>query len=523
MVGILLLLTLALRVRGLPGGGPTVYDEGWSVSNGHYWWALLTHPRNWTLVLPGHHHVIPFGHGYKLGHDLILGSLVAAGVAPENLTWFSAAAGALMVIAVSALAWRRWGAPAAAIAGVFAGAAPLTMVYGHRILAEADSLAGLAVALWLWDRWWDGRPSIRLALATVLAFLATMSLNYRLLPTLLPILFVLAWLGWRYRRGEMPPASPNRRLVILCLMPTVAVIGIYLLVLAGTPFGLRLVPTDVHDQFIRSSAAAPLPFAFPDVYPRTLWEFAGPASVLAAGLGVAGLLRNWNRLDPLAALSLGSLAGTFLFFSAVHDKAPRAIVICIPFAALVVARGVTFFRGEAQRWLAVVGVCGACLLTGWTSSAVAREESGTAAAGRWLAAHPGVMVALRAPIYALYTQQQWDLTRPSDPAHRILNPAVDATVSSLRETDARWVVVDADTLFLSQSPVFTQLVACGRPAAEFNDPADWSRLEFLETADTHHLGYPAMLAIRRQTLEAGRGRMTIRIYDLHGPGTDECR
>jgi hypothetical protein len=133
-----------------------------------------------------------------------------------------------------------------------------------------------------------------------------------------------------------------------------------------------------------------------------------------------------------------------------------------------------------------------------------------------------VLVSLRAPVYALYTQRQWDLTRPPDAAHRIVNPPIGATVESLRDTDARWVVVDADALFLSQSPVFTQLVACGRPAVEFNDPADWSKLEFLETADTHHLGYTAMLAIRTQTLEAAAGRTTIRIYDLHGPGTDPC-
>jgi len=87
-----------------------------------------------------------FGRHWKLGHDLILGTLMAAGVSPENLTWFSGLAGVVMVMVLMALAWRRWGAPAAAVASTFAGAVPLGIIYGHRIVAEAAGLAGVALS-----------------------------------------------------------------------------------------------------------------------------------------------------------------------------------------------------------------------------------------------------------------------------------------------------------------------------------------------------------------------------------------
>src|SRR4029077_14040378 len=47
----LLLATMAIRVQGLPGGGPVVNDEGWAIANGRYLLTLLTHPNRWETFL----------------------------------------------------------------------------------------------------------------------------------------------------------------------------------------------------------------------------------------------------------------------------------------------------------------------------------------------------------------------------------------------------------------------------------------------------------------------------------------
>ena len=526
-VALLLALTLALRIWGLPGTGLVAYDEGWSLSGGRFQVSFLTHPGDWLRLLHQHGHLFPFGHDWKISHDLLLGNLFAAGISPENLTWYSALAGAVMVVVLAALAWRRWGAPAGAVAGVFAGAVPLSIVYGHQILAEADGMAAVAVALYLWDRWWDRRPRRFLVIATVLVFALTLSVNYRLLPTILPILLVLGWLALRYRRQDLPPRASVGRLVAVCLIPAAGFVTLYLLLLGGAALGLPRLSGYLQDEFVRSGSGAALPFALPDFYVRTFWDFLGPVVALTAGLGCAALLWSWKKLDPLAAVALGSLLGTFVFFTAIHDKAPRAIVICVPFAALVAARAVTLLGNRALQWGAALTVCGACLVSGWAGGDSARLVSGTGDAGRWLAAHPGAIVASRAPVFVAYTERKWDVSAGIDPAHAIVEPdghrpwVVDATVQGLRQRDARWVVVDSHALIISPSPVFSELIACGRPVAEFNDPAGWSRLRFLEEADSLHLGYDAVLALRDRLLAVSQAQ-TIRIYDLAGPGTASC-
>ncbi|HYS01810.1 MAG TPA: hypothetical protein VET82_05640 [Candidatus Eisenbacteria bacterium] len=521
-VGSLLLLAVALRVRGLPGGGPVAYDEGWAAANGRFLIALITHPARWGGALHQRLRVFPYGYDGKVGHDLMLGTVQAVGVSPSNLTWYSALAGIVMVIALAALAWRRWGAPAAAVSGVFAGTIPLGIVYGHRIVAEADGLAAVALALFLLDRWWDARPSKLLTIVTLGAFLAALSLSYRFLPTLLPILLVLGWLGWWYAGHRMPPTAPVGRLVTLCLVPALALVSLYLLIPAGTGLGLH-PPAALQRWFIHASAGAPLPFAFPDFYFRTFWDFGGPAILVAAGLGTMAAAWSWKRLEPLAALALGSLWGTLLFFTAVHDKAPRAIVIAIPFAGLLVARAVTLWTARSRQWAVGLAVCAACLYTGWAGSSAAREVSGTGQAGRWLAAHPGAIVATRTPVLALYIRPQWDAPQGLDRAHQFVRSRQDSTIGSLRQEGARWVVVDAHALLLGASPVFTQLLACGRPAVEFRDAAGWSRLQFLEEADTLHLDYDAVLAVRAHLLATAQGVETLRIYDLEGTGTAGCQ
>ena len=537
----LLCLTVGIRLPGLPGGGPPQGNEGWSIANGRYLLTLLLHPQRWGtfrgLFTPGltlnQHRVFPLGNDWKLGHDLALGTVSAAGVSPENLTWYAALLGIAMVIVVAVLAWRRWGAPAAAVAGVFAGALPLSIAYGHRLLAEADGLLGVALMLYLLDGWWTRRPSRSRVIVTFLVFAATLTLNYRFLSTLLPLFIILAWLGWWYRRHVRTPRPHPGRLIVICLVPAAGLVMIYLLVAAANALGLPGLPHTVRYWFVRGSGAAPLPFRFPDFYLRTFWDFGGPVFMAAAGIGGVALVWRWKKLDPLAAIALGSLLGVFLFFSAAPDKAPRAIAICIPFAALTVARAVALLRGNAQQWAVALALCGLCLVSGWMGSGVAREVSGTGQAGRWLASHPGPLTAYRPGNYLVFVDQRpdaivsvhgdrrWEVVQPDDPAHRIVVPEGDLTLTDLRQDGVRWAVVDADALFYG-APVFRQLVACGQPAVEFADPASWSRLEFLELADIFHLDYGTVLRRGNAALAAANGRQTIRIYDLRSADTARC-
>src|ERR1700716_2286049 len=109
-VAIVLLMAVAVRVQGLPGGGPISNDEGWAIANGRYLLSLITHPADWAtlrgLFSPGltdhRHHVFPLGNDWKLGHDLLVGMLSALGITPENLTWYSAVLGVAMVVLLAA-------------------------------------------------------------------------------------------------------------------------------------------------------------------------------------------------------------------------------------------------------------------------------------------------------------------------------------------------------------------------------------------------------------------------------------
>jgi hypothetical protein len=536
-----LLLAVAVRLPGLPGGGPVANDEGWATSNGRFLLTILTHPERWNTLLglftpgltQGRHHVFPLGNDWKPGHDLALGALSAAGVTPENLTWYSALAGVAMVVVVAALVWKRWGAPAAAVAGVFAGSLPLGIAYGHRLLAEADGMAAVTVMLLLLDRWWTGRPSRRLTMLTLLALAAAVILSYRFLPTFLPILLVFGWLGWWYQRHATPPLVRPGRLITLCLLPALAIVALFLLIAAAQALGLAHIPALLRHWFIRSSAAATIPFTTSDFYVRTFWDFGGPVFVGAGALAFLAVVWSWKKLDYLAAIAVGSLVGTLVFFSMAQDKAPRAIAICIPFAALLVARALTLWRNTGLQWMVGLALCGVCLASGWAGSTDARDVSGTRQAGRWLASHPGPIAAYRPANYLVFvtrepdaitvveTDAKGEITPTADPAHRIVVPLGDLSLATLRQDGVRWAVVDADALYYG-GPAFRELVACGRPAAEFMDAAGWSRLEFLEIADSLHLTYDGVLTKRNQALEAGQGRQTIRIYDLDGSGTAGC-
>jgi len=505
-----------VRLWGLPGAGLLYYDEGWAARDGRLVVEMLTQPKDWPPIL--HAWVTADWGDWKPGHDLILGTLLAAGVPPDNLPLLSGFAGTVMVLALAALAGRRWGAPAGAVAGVFAGTVPLGIIYGHHVLAEADGLAGLAVALYLWDRWWD-RPGWRLLSATAAAFLVTLSLNYRLAPSVFPLMVGMAW---RRRDASAPRRRWRGRLLALCLAPAGVIVLAYVLILAASRLtGTAHLPHWIQ-SLIRPGSGLPVPFQDPDFYLRTLWEFGGPAIAAAVALGLVAMFRRRHSLDHLEVAALGTLAGALLFFTAVHDKAPRAMAVAIPFAAVIAARGLTLWRHHRWQWTVAAGMCAACLVTGWTGSGPAREASGIGAAGRWLAAHPGGIVADRAPTLALYLDPAVRQPAERQRLRPIVQPANYPTVRDLRRAGVRWAVVDADTWLLPWSAVARTLPSCVQPVAEFDDPASWTRIWFLEGADTRHLGYDGMLALRDDLLTATGGTMKIRIYDLDAADETRC-
>lgn len=420
-----------------------------------------------------------------------------------------------MVIAVAALAWRRWGPPAAAVAGVFVGAQPLGIYYGHHVLAEADGLAALALSLYLWDRLWDRPGSRRLAIGTAAALVVTILLNYRFLPAVLPL---LALALWRHGSAGAVAGRWHRRLLIACLLPTAALIVFYLL--AGlTSLAAHRVPAPV-ERTLRTGTGFPWPFRFPEFYARTLWEFGGIAFAAALALGIANLARRrWSHTDLVA---VGTVAGTLLFFTAAADKAPRAILVALPFAALLAARAVTLWPGPMRQWTVAGVLCAACLLNGWLQSDVAREPGGIGAAGRWLEMRRGTMAADRAPAIFVYTN--WKHADFGDPGtlRSVIQPDWRMTLEDLRRRGVRWVVVDADTWIQSGSTASRSLTTCAQPVVEFDDRASWSRLWFLDGADTLHRGYDGMLAVRDLLLAASKGKTTVGIYDLEAPAMAGC-
>jgi hypothetical protein len=415
-----------------------------------------------------------------------------------------------MVIAVAALAWRRWGPPAAAVAGVFVGAQPLGIYYGHHVLAEADGLAALAVALYLWDRLWDRPGSRRLLLGTAAVLALTTLLNYRLLPAVLPL---LALAVWRHRGAGAAEIRWHRRLLFACLLPAAALIVFYLLA-ALISLAAHHVPASV-ERTLRTGTGFPWPFRFPEFYARTLWEFGGIAFAASLALGIGSLARRrWSHTDLVAA---GTVAGTLLFFTAAADKAPRAILVALPFAALLAARAVILWPSPRRKWTVAAVLCAACLLNGWLQSDVAREPSGIGAAGRWLETRSGTIAADRAPAVFVYTN--WHHADFADPGtlRGVIQPDWRVTLEGLRRRGVRWVVVDADTWIQSGSTASRSLATCGQPVVEFDDRASWSRLWFLDGADTLHLGYDGMLAVRDRLLAASNGKTTVSIYDLEAP------
>jgi len=489
----LLTATVGIRAAGMPGSGLVFYDEGRAALLGRQLIAIFGRPN-----------LADFGswlaHGdQKPLHDFLLGITLAGGAAPDALPWLSGVAGLVMVAGVAALVGRRWGAPAAAVAGVFAGSLPLGIIYGHRILGEGDSLAALALALLAWDRAWEAPKSERLAAAALLAFTATLLMNYRFLPAIAPLLLALAW---RRRRLSGPG------LILLCLAPGAAFVVLYLLavlvghLLGDLPAYARLL--------VRSGSGAPVPFQALGFYPRTFWEFGGPAFAAALLAGAVAVVRARLRLTALDAVAVGTVLGSVLLFSTVHDKAPRALAICIPFAAVVAARAVTLVRGRMRQWSLALGICAICLLNAWAGSSPARDLSGTRAAGRWLAARPGAVAAERPQVVAIYVASD----------RRVVEARDFTSVAQLRAAGVRWVMVEGQSWVWPIETVSKRLAACAQPVVEFDDPAGVGRSFFLENADTLHLGYQETLTVREEALRATGGK--IRIYDTQGAGTAAC-
>lgn len=512
-VALLLAAAVVVRIQGLTFGGPVAYDEGWAVANGRSMLGAFLHPLRLL-----HGPLTFFGRDWKPTHDFALGTLFATGVKPELLVWYSVAAGIVMATVLAALAWRRWGAPAGTVAGVIGAAAPLSVLYGHRLTAEADGAAGLAVVLLLFDQWWQRKPSRRLVIGTALAIAITGSISYRLLPPLLPLVLLAAWLGWWYRGHALPPLRARGRIVAACLIPAAAITAMYLVTLMLGFAGLRSLAR-LLAHLDRAGSGIALPFSNIDFYPRVLWDFGGPLILISLVAAMIVILWHWRQLDPLTAIGVGSLAGILAFFSVIGDKAPRAIVVTIPFTALLIARAVAFIKPTALRWMTAAGLALACVLTG-LGAAGQLGTSGSSAAGHWLAARTATIATSRPPVFALFTERRWDPALGLQPA--IVHPVADTTIDELRRQGVRYVVVDAHALLVGGSAVYNQLLTCGRPIAIFPDTGGWSRLQFVEEADTLHLGYNAALDLRGRLLAQVDNSQTIRIFDLSDPATQAC-
>lgn len=520
--GLFLVATLAVRGWGLPGTGLVFYDEGWDVLGGRKLLSMLTQG-DWGAA----------GHALAVGprkpaHDLLLGSLLALGVPPSLLTWVSGVAGVVMVLAITAIAWRRWGPPAGVVAGVFVGTVPLGIIYGHHALAEGLALGALAVALYVWDRAWSAPASGSLHFATLGLIAATLLLNYRFLPTLAPLVELLLW---RRRRRRRPRPIGRRRLIASCLAPAALILTAYLVIALDQALGRSDLDAFGQSLWIRAGTGGVMPFGFPDFYPRLLWDFGGAAAAGALLLGVVGLIRNRRAINDLEVVVGASLVGTLLFFGTVHDKAPRALAVCLPFAALIAACGVTLGHRRRAQWVTAAAICTVCLVGGWAGSGEARDASGTEAAGRWLAAQPGGILADRVHVFGLYVcpsvaaagTASSSVCPVTAAGSRWLDgyPDVFATVGQLRAGGIRWVVVDGQSWsLLRPDTAEKELVRCGTPAVEFSDPAGSSRHFFLESADYQGLGYDQALQLRAATLKALGNQL--RIYDLDSPQTSAC-
>lgn len=520
--GIFLLATLVVRGWGLPGTGLVFYDEGWSALGGRKLLTMLIQG-DWEAA----RHALGVG-TWKPAHDLLLGSLLAIGVPPSQLTWVSGLAGVVMVTALTVIAWRRWGPPAGVVAGVFVGTVPLGIIYGHRALAEALALGGLALALYFWGRSWSAPASRSLHVATLGLIAATLLMDYKFLPTLAPLIELLLWR--RVRRASSRPIGRGR-LIASCLAPAALILGAYLVIALDRAVGRTDFDAFAQSLWIRAGTGAVRPFASPDFYPRLLWEFGGAAAAGALVLGVLALIRNRRAITDLEVVVAATLVGTLLFFSTVHDKAPRALAVCLPFAALIAAGGVTLWHRRRAQWVAAAAICTACLLGGWAGSSEARDVSGTEAAGRWLAARPGGILADRVHLFGLYVcpsiAAAGEVSEAVCPAtgegSRWLDgyPHVYATIRQLRQGGIRWVVVDAQAWSqVRWDSVVRELVRCGKPAVQFSDPAGSSRHFFLENADYQGLGYDQALQLRAATVQALAGKL--RIYDLDSPQTSAC-
>ena len=197
--------------------------------------------------------------------------------------------------------------------------------------------------------------------------------------------------------------------------------------------------------------------------------FPNPLGVWWSGVHCSRPSRT-GRADPRAPQDIAAgrdgrwnPGGSLLLFSAVYDKAPRAILVCVPFAALVAARGIPLWRTPTTRWVAAIALSVGFLVTGWAGSASIRQDSGTVAAGEWLATRQGDVATSLGPVYVLYVGwDRWDIG--GLPSHRrIVDPTTAPNVSALRQEGVRWAVVDVQSLALPGDPALKELPTCGRP------------------------------------------------------------
>lgn len=456
-------------------------------------------------------------------HILLIGAVDRLGAPLAWLNLYSAAAGLLSILLLVWVAWRHWGATGAAVTGAFAGAMPLSIYYSHSLLAEADG--GLAVALVLACA---GHRRRFLA-----ACLLGLGFNYRYLPTIGPFLLMggvpalglaalyLAALNHRWRtagatavgtaiawlaasRWAIPAwvLSPRWRFPVLAVTSLAGSAAILLLfpVVALVP---GLVRTSPELQHAFGTGPAPALLAHLDFYPRIAWWLVGPAFLVVLGIALPAAWR--RRQEPALGLALALLGGGLVTLTIGYDKAPRSLFVLVGPAALLAggapaaARRLGTQAGTVLGAIAVPAMIANCALV---LPGLSAPDDGAAAVAGWLVAHPGAYASQNTYV---------DVYQPSRPR------ATDAgrSVAALRAEGIRYVLDSGpQRVFGTEMPAAAELGACAVPVATFADPALYTDLFMLETADVYHGGYDDALRMRARALAAAGGRPLLLIYDL---------
>jgi hypothetical protein len=265
-------------------------------------------------------------------------------VAKALIAFFSALAFTYFFLLVR----RTHGVPAAAVATLLFGFAPLVFLLSRHVMLEMPALAFVLAAIFHFVRYLDRgrRLDIFIAAAAAAGFALTRYDAFFLL-----VFFLLCLLAPRrfdvLRRGEVWLAA---------LLALALVLPVYVPMLAQ--FGRAHILVTVH------GGADPLPGGGPlhalAFYPEALPHQIGWLTAVAGLAGALSALRPARRRACWPYLALA--AATYLAFTPLAERDPRHAIYWIPAFALLAWEGIDWIAGglpRARPFLAAVLVCAA--------------------------------------------------------------------------------------------------------------------------------------------------------------------